>query len=290
MDADGGASPFGWETWEWDASLFKGTAAHYWRGRPPYSPALAEVVAAAVDLDGQPRLLDVGCGPGVIALQLSELFDQVVGLDPDGAMLDEAARVAAERRITNVSWVLMRAEDLPGHLERFRVVSFAQSFHWMDRPRVALTTRVMLDPRGAVVHINTSIDGDPESALRALPHPPVPAAEIDRLRVHYLGADRRAGLGYRNTSPSGEDAIFQAAGFRPEESYRVRDDRVLERTTDDVVASVFALSSTAPHLFGDNLPRFQQDLRHVLDEASPSGLFSVPLKDNSVRVWRPLPD
>jgi len=278
---------FAWETWEWDESVFAGTAAHYRRGRPPYSPALTDAVADAVDLDGHARLLDVGCGPGVVALQLAELFEEVVGLDPDAAMLDEAARAAGEQHIDNVSWVRMRAEDLPGDLGRFRVFTFAQSFHWMDRPRVAAITREMLDPDGAVIQIDAFIDTDPDTALRPLPHPPVPTDEIDALRVRYLGPDRRAGQSYRNTSPSGEDAIFQAAGFLPEQSYRAPDDRVLERAIEDVVAWVLAASYTAPHLFGEDLPRFERDLRHVLAEASPTGLFSFALRDNNIRVRRP---
>jgi hypothetical protein len=35
----------------------------------------------------------------------------------------------------------MRAEDLPGALGTFRLISFAQSFHWMDRSRVASAVR-----------------------------------------------------------------------------------------------------------------------------------------------------
>jgi SAM-dependent methyltransferase len=286
-DSDGQVR-FGWETWEWDESVFAGTAAHYRRGRPPYSPALADAVSVAVDLDGQARLLDVGCGPGVVALQLAGLFEQVVGVDSDAAMLDEAARAAGEQHIRNVSWVRMRAEDLPGDLGRFRVIAFAQSFHWMDRPRVAAITREMLDPDGAVIQFDAFIDADPDPAPRPLRHPPVPTDEIDGLRVRYLGPDRRAGQSYRNTSPSGEDVIFQAAGFLPEQTYRALDDRVLERTIDDVVAWVLAASFSAPDLFGEDLPRFERELRDLLAEASPSGLFSVALRDNNVRVRRPI--
>jgi hypothetical protein len=119
------------------------------------------------------------------------------------------------------------------------------------------------------------------------PHAPPTAGCGVGLRVRYLGPDRRAGQSYRNTAPSGEDDIFQAAGFLPEQSYRAPDDRVLERTIEDVVAWVFAASYTAPHLFGDDLPRFERDLRHLLADASPSGLFSVALRDNNVRVRRP---
>ena len=32
-------------TWQWDASLFAGTAAHYAVGRMPYPPALVDAAA-----------------------------------------------------------------------------------------------------------------------------------------------------------------------------------------------------------------------------------------------------
>ncbi|MGW6511373.1 chorismate-binding protein, partial [Streptomyces niveus] len=50
--------------WQWDSTLFRGSAAHYERGRLPYAPGLARTLAAVLGLDGRGRLLDVGCGPG----------------------------------------------------------------------------------------------------------------------------------------------------------------------------------------------------------------------------------
>ena len=277
---------FGWEEWTWDQSLFEGAARYYRRGRIPYAEGLADSLAKVLALDGRGRLLDVGCGPGVIALRLAHLFEAVVGIDPDAGMLSEARRAAAEQRVTNISWAHLRAEELPAGLGTFRVITFAQSFHWMDRPKVAAAARAMVEPNGAVVQVDPGRDGVVGNAA-AGPHPAVPFQEIDGLRRRFLGPDRRAGQGRRNTSPSGEDAIFQAAGFLPEEQVRVADARVLDRTTDDLVAWVFSASSTAPHLFANQLARFETDLRALLDDASPSGHFSVPLSDTTLRVRRP---
>src|SRR5688500_17354833 len=95
----------GWETWEWDETVFAGAASHYERGRVPDAPRLDDTLAAELQLDGSGRLLDVGCGPGTIALRLAHLFEEVVGLDPDAAMLSEAARLAGEREVSNARWV-----------------------------------------------------------------------------------------------------------------------------------------------------------------------------------------
>ena len=126
----------GWETWRWDGTLFAGAAGYYEQGRLPYAPGLADAFGRSLDLDGRGRLLDAGCGPGSVTLRLAPLFEAVVGLDPDAEMLARAARTAGERGIGNASWVRLRAEDLPAGLGSFRVVTFAASFHWMDRPRV----------------------------------------------------------------------------------------------------------------------------------------------------------
>jgi SAM-dependent methyltransferase len=276
----------GWEDWTWDETLYQGAAPYYRRGRAPYAPGLAAALAEALPLDGRGRLLDVGCGPGIVALILADRFETVVGLDADAAMLDEARRAAHEQRIANATWVHMRAEDLPGQLGTFSVITFAQSFHWMARPQVATAVRTMIEPDGAVVQIDAySLTFPPAADSGA--HSEVPQEAIDELRVAFLGADRRAGQGFRNTSPSGEDAVFQAAGFLPEERVVVPDDRVIERSIDDVVAGVFSASSTAPHLFGDRLAEFEAALRALLAGSSPSGRFSQRLFENVLRIRRP---
>jgi SAM-dependent methyltransferase len=276
-----------WEDWVWDETVFEGTAAYYRQGRKPYSPALADALAEHLHLNGLGRLLDVGCGPGVVALLFAHLFESVIGVDPDPGMLAEAQRAASEDQITNARWVQMRAEDLPGSLGAFRVISFAQSFHWMDRPRVASAVQEMLDANGVVVQVDLWHTNQPGQMPASGPYPPIPEAAIDELRRRWLGPDRRAGRGFRNTSPDGEDSVFQAAGFVPEEVVVVPDDRVLQRSVEDVVAWVLSTSSTAPHLFGDRLDDFIRDLRGLLLDVSPEGRFSVALSDNRLRIHRP---
>ena len=276
-----------WEDWTWDETVFEGTAAFYRQGRKPYAPGLSTGLAEHLDLNGQGRLLDVGCGPGTVAIQFAHLFESVVGLDPDPGMLAEAGRAAVEVHVAAATWVRMRAEELPGSLGTFRVITFGQSFHWMDRPRVAAAVRHMLERSGAVVQVDLWHMSPPGEEPKSGPFPAVPESAIDELRRRWLGPHRRAGQGFRDTSPDREDEVFQSAGFAPEQIVVVPDDRVLVRTADDVVAWVLSTSSTAPHLFGEHLGDFVQDLRALLREASPAGLFSVHLSDNRLRIRKP---
>jgi len=275
--------PGEWFEWEWDETLFAGSAAYYEQGRLPNAPGLAEAFQKALGLDGRGRLLDVGCGPGTVTLCLTDLFEEVVGLDADEGMIRQARRSSSERGAMNARWIRSRAEDLPAGLGTFRVVTFAASFHWMDRPLVARIVRGILEPDGAVVHV----DNRHQDSLTLDDNvPALPIERIAELRRGYLGWDRRAGQGVRNSSPDDEGAVFRAAGFAGPDVVVVPDGRTIVRSFDDVVAETFSMSSTAPHLFGDRLSEFEADLRRILAEASPDGSFSIRLPDNELKIWR----
>ena len=122
----------------YDHTIYDGAAAHYRYGRPAYSLGLEALLAAELGLDGRGRLLDVGCGPGILTVRLAHLFEEAVGLDPDPEMIAEGRRAAEERGIANITWVQALAEDLPGAApETYRVVTFGSSFWWTDEVRVA---------------------------------------------------------------------------------------------------------------------------------------------------------
>src|SRR5437899_12376524 len=44
-------------------------AAHYYKARPPYSAALRPALAEKLGWTGTGRLLDIGCRPGIVALE-----------------------------------------------------------------------------------------------------------------------------------------------------------------------------------------------------------------------------
>lgn len=136
------------DEWTWDPTLYGGSAPFYPGGRVAYPPELPAALATALATDGSGCLVDVGCGPGSLTLLLAPLFADVVGIDADPDMLAEGARQASLAGVHNVTWRHLRAESLPVDVPTPTVVSFAQSFHWTDRPRVAAAVRSMLPSRG----------------------------------------------------------------------------------------------------------------------------------------------
>jgi hypothetical protein len=213
-------------------------------------------------------------------------FERVVGIDADAAMIEEAQRQAAAHGVGNAEWLVLRAEELPAGLGSFRVATFAQSYHWMDRPRVARTVLGMLVPGGAWVHVRaTTHQGAPTS--ESLPSPTPPREQVTELVHRYLGNVRRAGQRQLpDGTPSGEEAVMLAAGYTGPRRLVVPRGDLFERSEDDIVASVYSLPSAAPHLFGHRRAEFEAELRQVLRAASPEGRFSERARDIELVIWR----
>ena len=256
----------------YDPTMYRGSAAYYAHGRPPYSRDVAATLAAEVGLDGAGRLLDVGCGPGSITLEFADQFEEAIGLDPDPDMLTVAAERAGTAGITTIRWVQARAEDIPTlNLGTFRLVTFGQSFHWTDRERVADAVFEILEPGGALALIVHTHGGRPKPPGPG--YPPIPHDAIRALIDAYLGPRQRAGQGYVSHQPDrSEDALARTRFGQPRSIFCAgRADIV--RDVDGVLAGYWSMSFAAPHLFGDRRAQFEADVRNELAARSPSGLF-----------------
>jgi SAM-dependent methyltransferase len=259
-------------TLSYDSKIYEGAAAHYWRGRPAYSPQLEAVLAAELGLDGSGRLLDCGCGPGVLTVRLAHLFEETIGLDPDRAMLAEGRRVAEARGIADIRWVRALAEDLPGAAPGpYRLVTFGQSFHWTEEAGVAEAVYDMLEPCGALALIVHTVVGRP--APPSPGPPPIPHAEIEALVEKYLGSTRRAGRGIAPVRAHRFEDVLARTRFGPPQIIFAPGIPDLVRDRESVLSGYFSMSSSAPHLFGDRVDDFAREVRELLASRSPEGVF-----------------
>jgi len=117
--------------------------ARCYHARPPYAPALYERVLALVP--DRCRALDLGCGPGKVAIVLADHFDEVVALDPSGPMLAEG-RAADAGRHPNIAWTLGKGETYQDD-QGFDLVAAGTAIHWPDHavlfPKLARWTPLL---------------------------------------------------------------------------------------------------------------------------------------------------
>ena len=255
-----------------DPLLYRGCAAHYLRGRPPYSGELGALLTRELGLDGHGTLVDVGCGPGVLAVQLASLFEDVIGIEPDPDMLAEAERHAIARGCAGIDWRLARAEDIASlGLPPARLVTFGQSFHWTDRELVAAAVYDLLVPGGALVAVTHDIDARPRPERPA--DPPIPDSEVQDIIASYLGPGYRARRSARwEPSDRYEDALARTR-FGHARTVHAPGLEDLTRDVDGVISGYLSTSYSAPHLFGDRLESFIAAMRSMLNTRTTTGRF-----------------
>ena len=276
---DGAANPFR------DPTLYRGSAGFYDAGRIPYPPELVGAVRTEVPRLADSVVLDVGCGPGTLALLLAPSVREITGIDADADMVREARRLAQNGALRNTRWRTMYAEELPGDLPEMDVITFAQSFHWMDRPAVAASAHTLLRDGGTLIHVHGITDRGTDEPVTS-EHPRPPYGRLRDVVESYLGPRARAGQGYRPRMVAGvETGIYEAAGFVHDGHVRLPT-RDVTRTADEVVSSIYSLSSSAPHLFGDRFARVDAELRAVLGAASPAGVFAERTAPIELDFWR----
>ena len=129
---------------------FATTADFYERYRPPYPAEFFCTVAQKLALDKRHALIDLGTGPGVLALGFAPHVGRAVGVDPEPAML-AAAHAATRRAGADVSFIEGRAEDLPADIGSFDAVTIGRALHWMDHGAIGPVLARLVAPGGAIL-------------------------------------------------------------------------------------------------------------------------------------------
>lgn len=133
---------------------FAGAAEVYAQFRPPYPPPLLADLLERTG-GGRVALLDLATGPGRIALDLASQFERVIALDLEPGMIEVAERRAAQRGISNVTWLVGRAEDYDGTSASFDLVTIGEAFHRLEPHVVASLAFRVLRPGGSLVTLGT---------------------------------------------------------------------------------------------------------------------------------------
>jgi len=117
-----------------------------------------DLIRAAARLTQADEVLDVACGPGLVACALAPHAGHVTGVDLTPRMIEEAAVAAARLEVNNVTWILGTATPLPFPDASFTVVLTRYSFHHFADPAAALTEMFRVcRPGGRVVVADLSI-------------------------------------------------------------------------------------------------------------------------------------
>ncbi len=256
--------------------LFASAVSHYARYRSGYPVADIDALAGRVGLDGNQRVIDVGCGTGQLAIPLARHASTVIAIDPVADMLAEGRQAARAAGADNITWLQGDSRQLaelvaPGAL----VACFAASFHWTDRPAVARVLHGLLAPGGSIVVINDDL-GESEY--------PDWVNAIDEIRSRYLGANPAGTDTHTNPSRSHAD-VLRDSPFSSVDASTWSWTRQL--SVEEVVGLQFSYSFSTPALFADRAEAFAADVRDAVIGLHPSGLVTEPFRVEVLVAARP---
>ena len=120
-------------------------------------------------------VLDVACGPGIVAAAFARKAAEVTGIDLTPAMIDLARERCASERLDNVRFEIGDVEQLPYVDASFSVVLCRYALHHMLRPQAVISEMARVcAPGGRLVVADVVVGRDVAVAARF--------NEVERLR------------------------------------------------------------------------------------------------------------
>ncbi len=124
----------------------------------PFSQQLAHSQEAFLNLmlemsgvNGQDNVLDVACGPGLVATAFAARAGHVTGIDLTPAMIARAKEIQQEKRLTNMSWQIGTVLPLPFATGSFSLVISRYTFHHFLDPKAVFAEMVRVCAPGGRV-------------------------------------------------------------------------------------------------------------------------------------------
>ncbi|HEY3926930.1 MAG TPA: class I SAM-dependent methyltransferase [Candidatus Koribacter sp.] len=229
---------------------FSSTANTYARYREPYTPEFFSTVARELQFGKSDKLLDVACGPGLLAIGFAPSVARVEGVDPEPNML-AAAREAAANAGTALSLHKSRLEDFVSS-NAFDVITIGRALHWLDRdPAIAALDR-LLAPAGRILVCGASTDRDL-----------TPWAKLFiEVRERYAALDH---------SHYGLDGTDFFAGSPLHKVTEIRVPHLQTTPLEDVIQRSHTMSNTSPEVIGDRRADLERELRALLTPYAHNG-------------------
>jgi ubiquinone/menaquinone biosynthesis C-methylase UbiE len=243
---------------------FSGTARAYADYRPPYPQALLNDLLTRTGHGADSRLLDLGCGPGRVALAMARHFRETWAVDPEQEMIEEGRRRTPDDLARRLRWIRSRAEDLRADQGSFRLVTIGEAFHRMNQRSVAGQVLRWLVPGGWL-------------AILWYEHIWQGAEDWKRRVTEVLSR-------YKKTGPSpakGEapwrkfmsfEEVLRATGFQNVRQREFREPRLWQ--TEQLIGYLYSVSVYSRRMLGDRVDDFEVDVRRALAETDAGGQYA----------------
>jgi SAM-dependent methyltransferase len=220
-------------------------------------------------------VLDLGCGPGFLAAAFAPHVQNVIGIDPEPAMLEAAAAYASGKRV-KVRLQLGSSYGLDKLMETFHLVTMGRSFHWMDRAATLEALDRIVAPKGAVALFGDS-------------HPKLPQNQwydqFQSVLEPFLRKDSTHVLrGRRDGSWVPHEVFLLESKFNRLERFSVI--QRIETPVERLIDRALSMSPTSPERLGSELEKVVEKLCDVLNPQATDGVIVEVVESEALLAFR----
>src|SRR5271165_5431646 len=241
---------------------FASTVGLYEELRPPYPPAFFRSVAEQLKLSRREALIDLGTGPGLLALGFAPYVGRVIGVDPERGML-AAARDAAARAGVDLMLIEGKVETLPPEIGAFDVVTIGRALHWMDREATLERFEQLVARDGVILICASSTASDGQNPW---------LDEYTAARRAWSSPKLWAEAGTGNPGRRDPTPFFKDSPFRLTEAIRTEGRHDIH--VRDLARRVLTFSSSSPEALGDKVDAMLADVAQRLLPFSQNGAIT----------------
>jgi ubiquinone/menaquinone biosynthesis C-methylase UbiE len=148
---------------------FTRQAAKFAESATARNPDLLSAILRMAGPQPQESMLDVACGPGMLACAFAPHVRQATGIDLTPAMLEQARAAQQEQGLANLSWDCGDVTVLPYRDRSFDIVTCRYAFHHFPHPLAVLREmRRVCAPGGRVLVIDSAPSAEKADAFNAM--------------------------------------------------------------------------------------------------------------------------
>ena len=262
------------KTVAFDPHRFETAAPHYVEGRPPYSERLIRRVVDFAGLNGSQSILDLGTGPGTLALELAPYAAEICAIDPEPQMLRIAGARAAMQGL-ELNLVLGDSFSLDPSIGTFDLVTIGRAFHWMDREKTLAMLDRIIKPGGGI-------------ALLWTRHPTLPENEWHR-RYEAILDPYRGPNSVRKTLRSPEWLPHESILLNSRFCWLERIGIIERRLTplEKLVTRALSFSGTSSAMIAGRETTMAREIRDALSPYANEGMISEVVESEALVAFRP---
>lgn len=251
---------------DFPADSFTGTARAYVRYRPAYPGVMLANLRRRAGITEGGFLLDLGCGPGRVAIPMAPHVREVLAVDLEPEMIGVGREEAARHRIGNIEWRTGRAEDLELPEASVDLITFGESFHRVDKTLMIRNARSWLRPGGSLATMGCNTVFQSEA-----PWHPVVCDVMRKWTGGWAGPKSRTEARTFWT----HDAMMLAGGFSDVSSHEFLVPHIW--TVDGIVGYMDATSGASRRILGNRADACHAELKAALLAFDSRGKYADTL-------------